>query len=114
MTNLVASFVSYAKDKGIIYALKRSVKVCVRRIRRGLVSKDVVGKRPIDVMTSVDDVVKADFVTEPYIAPKRINKTKLNIGWVLLRNRCKSADIMSPFSSTRASHNSQLIILTSC
>lgn len=83
MTNLVASFVAYARDKGIVYTLKRSMKVCMRRIRKRLVSKDVVGKRPIDVMTSVEDVVKADFVTEPYVAPKKINKTKLNIGWVL-------------------------------
>lgn len=83
MTNLVASFVAYARDKGIVYTLKRSMKVCMRRIRKRLVSKDVVGKRPIDVMTSVEDVVKADFVAEPYVAPKKVDKAKLNIGWVL-------------------------------
>ena len=34
-------------------------------------------------MTSVEDVVKADFVAEPYVAPKKVDKAKLNIGWVL-------------------------------
>ena len=77
MTNLVASFVAYARDKGIVYTLKRSMKVCMRRIRKRLVSKDVVGKRPIDVMTSVEDVVKADFVAEPYVAPKKVDKAKV-------------------------------------
>lgn len=129
MTNLVASFVAYARDKGIVYTLKRSMKVCMRRIRKRLVSKDVVGKRPIDVMTSVEDVVKADFVAEPYVAPKKVDKAKLNIGWVLspisigsggqhtIARFAKSLQERGhnvTFSSTRASHNSQLIILTSC
>lgn len=34
-------------------------------------------------MTSVQDVVNADFVNTPYRVPAKLNKTKLNIGWVL-------------------------------
>ena len=79
----ISVFFQYLRHNGIKVTFERCLSFMKRKLRRSHAAQSVIPKRPIDVMTSVEDVVKADFVTEPYIAPKKINKTKLNIGWVL-------------------------------
>lgn len=50
--------------------------------------------KTIDVMAKSEDVLAADFIEKPYKQPKKINKSKLKIGWVL-----------SPISAGSGGHN---------
>ena len=66
----ISVFFQYLRHNGIKVTFERCLSFMKRKLRRSHAAQSVIPKRPIDVMTSVEDVVKADFVTEPYIAPK--------------------------------------------
>ena len=76
-------FFQYLRSNGVKVTFERCISFIKRKLKRSHAVQSVISKRPIDVMTSVEDVVKADFVAEPYVAPKKVDKAKLNIGWVL-------------------------------
>lgn len=76
-------FFQYFRHNGFKAAIGRTADFMRRKMRRSSAVQGIIAKRPIDVMTSVQDVVNADFVKDPYRVPEKLNKTKLNIGWVL-------------------------------
>ena len=79
----ISAFAHYLKDSGLKVTLLRSLDYVNRRLQQKAASSNVVAKRAIDVMTSAEDVVAADFVAEPYEKPAKVDKSKLNVGWVL-------------------------------
>ena len=79
----ISVFFQYLRSNGAKVTFERCISFIKRKLKRSHAVQSVISKRPIDVMTSVEDVVKADFVAEPYVAPKKVDKAKLNIGWVL-------------------------------
>lgn len=79
----ISVFFQYLRSNGVKVTFERCISFIKRKLKRSHAVQSVISKRPIDVMTSVEDVVKADFVAEPYVAPKKVDKAKLNIGWVL-------------------------------
>ncbi|MBT1165147.1 glycosyltransferase family 4 protein [Bifidobacterium felsineum] len=79
----IVAFFQYLRHNGLKVAVARTFSFVKRKIKRTPVVQNVVVKRPIDVMTSAEDVVAADFVAHPYQAPAKVAKDKLNIGWVL-------------------------------
>ncbi|MBV3836890.1 glycosyltransferase family 1 protein [Bifidobacterium sp. MSK.17.10] len=79
----ISVFFQYLRSNGVKVTFERCISFIKRKLKRSHAVQSVISKRPIDVMTSVKDVVKADFVAEPYVAPKKVDKAKLNIGWVL-------------------------------
>ena len=79
----ISVFFQYLRSNGVKVTFERCISFIKRKRKRSHAGQSVISKRPIDVMTSVEDVVKADFVAEPYVAPKKVDKAKLNIGWVL-------------------------------
>lgn len=79
----IAAFFQYVRHNGLKTAIGRTLGFIKCKIKRAPVVQNVVVKRPIDVMTSAEDVVAADFVAHPYKTPAKVNKAKLNIGWVL-------------------------------
>ncbi len=81
--NRIRVFFQYLRHNGAKVAFSRVFDFMKRKIRRTSVAQGVVTKRAIDVMTSAADVVSADFVANPYQKPRKLNKDKLNIGWVL-------------------------------
>ena len=79
----ISVFFQYLRSNGVKVTFERCISFIKRKLKRSHAVQSVISKRPIDVMTSVEDVVKADFVAEPYVAPKKVDKAKLNIGLVL-------------------------------
>lgn len=79
----ISVFFQYLRSNGVKVTFERCISFIKRKLKRSHAVQSVISKRPIDVMTSVEDVVKADFVAEPYVTPKKVDKAKLNIGWVL-------------------------------
>lgn len=79
----ISVFFQYLRSNGVKVTFERCISFIKRKLKRSHAVQSVISKHPIDVMTSVEDVVKADFVAEPYVAPKKVDKAKLNIGWVL-------------------------------
>lgn len=77
------AFFQYLRHNGFKATMKRSIGFITRRLRRTPIAQTVVSKRRIEVMTSPEDVVEADFVTHPYKKPAKLQKEKLHIGWVL-------------------------------
>ena len=59
---------TYTKNEGVAKTSKRVVKYIVKHA--------TTVKQPIDVMVAIDDVVKADYIHHPYIAPPKNNKEK--------------------------------------
>lgn len=76
MIHKLYKFYAYTKNEGVSKALLKT---------RGYLAKSapIIIKQRIDVMVAVDDVVKADFIDNPYTAPAKKTKSKLKIGWVL-------------------------------
>lgn len=81
MRQQIYKFYVYTKQQGIRKALIKT---------RSYISKSNVAKvtpvlkQPIEVMASVEDVIKADYINHPYkTPPKKKNKKSLKIGWVL-------------------------------
>jgi glycosyltransferase involved in cell wall biosynthesis len=66
---------TYTKNEGAAKTAIRVAKYIVKHV--GTV------KQPIDVMVAIDDVIKADYIHNPYVAPVKRNKDRLKIGWVL-------------------------------
>lgn len=83
MMSKIGAFAQYLRKSGIRVTLLRSLDYLNRRLQQQAASGNLVAKRPLDVMTSAEDVVAADFVAHPYHAPVKVEKSKLNIGWVL-------------------------------
>lgn len=79
----VAAFFRYLFHNGPVVAIRRTAGYLKRRLRKTPIAQNIVVKRQIDIMTSVEDVLNADFVKNPYCAPPKVAKQKLNIGWVL-------------------------------
>lgn len=71
----VYKFYTYTRQHGVGKAIQKT---------RDYVGKkaDVI-KQPIDVMVAIDDVIKADYVNNPYSVPAFKNHKTLKIGWVL-------------------------------
>lgn len=65
----------YTKDEGVASAAERVARYTLKHF--------IKLKHPIDVMVDPEDVVKADYIHNPYIAPDKILGKKLKIGWVL-------------------------------
>lgn len=66
---------TYTKNEGVAKTARRVVKYIVKHA--------TTIKQPIDVMVAIEDVIKADYIHNPYVTPKRHKKDKLKIGWVL-------------------------------
>lgn len=66
---------TYTKKEGVLRTSRRAVKYIVKHA--------TMVKQPIDVMVGIDDVVKADYIHNPYAAPAKKSKKALKIGWVL-------------------------------
>jgi glycosyltransferase involved in cell wall biosynthesis len=66
---------TYTKNEGVVRTAKRVVKYAIKHA--------TIVKQPIDVMVDIDDVINADYIHEPYLAPGKKSKDKLKIGWVL-------------------------------
>lgn len=81
--NHIRVFVQYLRCHGVRVAVRRTVDYLKRKLRRAPIAQTVIAKRPIEVMTSTEDVVKADFVSAPYVRPAKVAKRRLSIGWVL-------------------------------
>lgn len=79
----IGAFVRYTRHNGICSALRRTVNYAKRVIYRRSAAQGITQKRHIDVMTSVTDVIHADFVGQPYQVPSKVHKNTLKIGWVL-------------------------------
>lgn len=76
MIQQLYKFYAYTRNEGFAKA--------VIKTRNYLAKKaPVVIKQPIDVMVAVEDVINADFISNPYTVPAKKVKTKLAIGWVL-------------------------------
>lgn len=81
--NKVKVFFSYLRNNGLQVALNRTFRYLNARKRRANINKGSISKKPLDVMTSVQDVLAADFIQNPYHRPDLVRKSALNIGWVL-------------------------------
>lgn len=70
-------FYAYTKQNGVGQA--------VRKTKRYLSKQQALAiKQPIEVMATIEDIMKADYVNHPYKAPaKNKHKKSLKIGWVL-------------------------------
>lgn len=79
----IGAFVRYTRHNGICSALRKTVNYAKRVIHRTSAAQGITQKRRIDVMTSVTDVIHADFVGHPYQVPSKVHKRTLKIGWVL-------------------------------
>lgn len=79
----IGAFIRYTRHNGIRSAFSRTRDYVKRVIRRTSVAQGIAQKRHIDVMTSVTDVIRADFVGHPYQVPSKVQKSTLKIGWVL-------------------------------
>lgn len=79
----ISAFVRYTRHNGICSALRKTVNYAKRVIHRTSAAQGITQKRRIDVMTSVTDVIHADFVGHPYQVPSKVHKRTLKIGWVL-------------------------------
>ena len=66
---------TYTKNEGATKTAKRVVKYIIKHA--------TTVKQPIDVMVALKDVVEADYIHHPYVAPKLRKADKLKIGWVL-------------------------------
>ncbi|KFI85478.1 glycosyltransferase [Bifidobacterium pullorum subsp. saeculare DSM 6531 = LMG 14934] len=75
--------ISYIKQYGFLFTLKKVYDFFKRFIFRKTAVVGISEKKPIDVMVSTKDVIKADFVGDPYCKPHSIHKSQLRIGWVL-------------------------------
>lgn len=65
----------YTKEEGVAKTAERVARYAAKRF--------IKVKHPIDVMVGIDDVVAADYIHHPYIAPNKVAKKVLKIGWVL-------------------------------
>lgn len=66
----------YAKDEGLARTAERVVRYTAKRF--------IHVKHPIDVMVDIEDVVRADYIHNPYVTPPLRKKEKtLRIAWVL-------------------------------
>lgn len=81
--NKISAFYKYMRAEGPVSAIKRTARYGKRIIQKTSVHTGVVQKRKIDVMVSVNDVLKADFIDHPYKKPDAVAKEKLSIAWVL-------------------------------
>lgn len=79
----ISAFAKYLKKSGFKVTLLKSLDYVNRKLQQRAASDNLVAKHSIDVMTSAEDVVAADFVAHPYRVPAKVSKTKLDIGWVL-------------------------------
>ncbi len=78
MRDKVYKFVHYSRKSGIRGAVSLAKKSMTKK------TLNTVPNRDIFVMTDIKDVIKADFVKNPYKSPPKIEKTeKLKVGWVL-------------------------------
>ena len=69
--------------KFYVYTKKYGIRGSIRKTLEYINRKTKTIKRPIDIMVAVDDVIKSDYIHNPYEAPSKKNKSKLKIGWVL-------------------------------
>lgn len=76
MIDKIYKFAYYAKKQGIKKALTLTVRSLVP-------DKKLHPHLEIDVMADIKDVVRADFINRPYSAPKKLQKERLQIAWVL-------------------------------
>ena len=67
----IGAFVRYTRHNGICSALRKTVNYAKRVIHRTSAAQGITQKRRIDVMTSVTDVIHADFVGHPYQVPSK-------------------------------------------
>lgn len=73
--NKIYKVKKYLKDEGFAKTAERTARYIAKRV--------IKSKSPIDVMVDVEDVVSADYIHHPYVTPKKIDKSKLDIAWVL-------------------------------
>ena len=66
---------TYTKNEGVAKTSKRVIKYAFKHL--------TTIKQPIDVMVAIDDVISADYVHHPYVAPAKRKAVTLKIGWVL-------------------------------
>lgn len=77
MHKKVYKFYTYTKQQGIRKSLKKTKDYLQK-------SSAPILKQPIDVMVDIEDVMKADYINNPYQVPKKIApKKSMKIGWVL-------------------------------
>lgn len=70
-------FYAYTKQNGLGQAIQKTKNYIAKK-------STPVTKQPIEVMASVDDIIKADYINKPYKTPSlKKGKKKLKIGWVL-------------------------------
>lgn len=81
--NVGKTFYCYMKSNGFANAMRKTFFHISHKVKQKLASKDVLSKKPITVMTSVNDVLEADFMEHPYQVPSKLQKHGLKIGWVL-------------------------------
>jgi O-antigen biosynthesis protein len=65
------------------YTKKEGVAKTAKRIAKYVIKHATTIKQPIDVMVALEDVIAADYIHHPYVAPKLRKADKLKIGWVL-------------------------------
>ncbi len=66
---------TYTKNEGVAKTAKRTVKYVIKHA--------TMVKQPIEILTAIDDVIKADYIHYPYTSPAKKTGEKLKIGWVL-------------------------------
>ena len=81
--NKISAFLIYLRTEGFITAFSRATRFIAHTLKIRSTSSGLISKTKIDVMTSIDDVILADFVGVPYHAPAKVHKRTLKIGWVL-------------------------------
>lgn len=76
MKGKVYKFYTYARKHGVRKAVVKTWNFLYKKARPKM-------RLPIDVMVDVEDVVKADYISYPYVKPQKTKKDRLKIGWVL-------------------------------
>lgn len=69
-------FYAYTRKNGLKQAIIKTKAYMSKRV-------SPVMKQPLEVMASVEDVMNADYVNNPYDKPSPKKKKRLKIGWVL-------------------------------
>lgn len=71
----IYKFYTYTRQYGVGRALQKT--------KTYISKKTLRTKQSIDVMVDIEDVIKADYIKNPYIIPRHAKKRFLKIGWVL-------------------------------
>jgi hypothetical protein len=69
--------------KFYVYTRKHGVSKALVKTKNFIRKKTHSIKRSIDVMADIEDIIKADYIKNPYVVPKKKNKKFLKIAWVL-------------------------------